>query len=102
MQRCYSSCFIPDTVGTVAHLRSANNGVVSSGFCWPLRPGNFIDIVGSVSAQSGDTLAMEGRCAEIGFVEARALEPQVYIVLPGEADAAVHQHCAIGATHVNV
>jgi hypothetical protein len=50
---------------------------------------NFTDIAKSVSAQSSDTLAMEGRRAEIGFVEARALEPQVHIVVPREADPAI-------------
>src|ERR1700722_14993964 len=40
--------------------------------------------------------------AEIGFVEARSLEPQMNIVLPSEADATVHKDSAVSRAAVNL
>src|SRR5260370_28212346 len=56
----------------------------------------------SICAERRDALAMERRRAEAGLTEARAFEPQMHIVLPGEADSAVHQNGAVGAAAVNI
>src|ERR1700719_83327 len=45
---------------------------------------------------------MVARRAEKRLVEAGALEPQMDVVVPGEADAAMHQHRAVGAARVDV
>src|SRR5215472_8146350 len=49
----------------------------------------------SVRAQPGDSFAVISRGTKIGFIEARALEPQMNIVLPGEPYSTVHQHRAV-------
>src|ERR1019366_9002091 len=56
----------------------------------------------SIRAENGDALAMVRGRAEAGLVEARALEPQMHIVLPGETDSAVHQNGAVGAAAVDI
>src|SRR5260370_27837745 len=56
----------------------------------------------SVPTQSRRAFAMKPRRAEIRLVEARAFEPQMHILLPGEADSAMHQHRAVGPAAVDI
>src|SRR5277367_1416740 len=44
---------------------------------------------------------MEGWRSEVRLVEARAFEPQMHVVLPGEADSAMHQDGAVSAPAVD-
>src|SRR5258708_26897545 len=39
---------------------------------------------------------------KIRLVETRPFEPQMHIVLPGEADPAMHQHRAVGASAIDI
>src|SRR5271154_3030589 len=55
-----------------------------------------------VRAENGNALAMERGRSEIRLVEARALEPQMHVMLPGETDSAMHQDRAVGAAAIDV
>src|SRR5690242_9404223 len=56
----------------------------------------------SESSERSDALAMIRRIAERELVPLRPLEPEVNVVLPREADAAVHLYAAVRRTRVDV
>src|SRR5439155_1000673 len=56
----------------------------------------------SVSIDLGEPLAMVVRVSERHPVPARPFEPEVQVVLPGEADAAVHLDRPTGGAGVDV
>src|SRR5207245_11393574 len=57
---------------------------------------------GSISVDRRHPLALVLRVAERHLVPARALEPEVQVVLPREADPAVHLHRAVDGSAVGV